>query len=521
MSRRATAAFLVLLTLFVVVRGLGLGSALMPFEGWDEYQHLAVGEYVVNHGTMPVIPETMDASLVPFLQAHPHPEHGADQLRSIGAPRYRGLVAPEPDFPPRLPELYQAQHGPAFYWLLAGTRRLVGDRLAWADLARTINVVLLALTGVLWFGILARAFPRFPALPFAAALVWSSGSLWVFNAARVANDTLAIFLGSLALFAFVVWRGGARNAGWLLGVGALLGAGAITKSTIVALAPVVAITAAFSMRGWRPMLTAALAVTVGYAVIAGYYHYTCLDRYKTITGMREAVYNLHTKGITTQHAIEIMPRLPHRAMANKFLLDAVHVGGWSFRPPPAFAHRAHGWLLVLAGVALVVACALRRGALGALGRNAWLLALVAAVWAGMYYHAAHSALYHGTIYTNAWYGAIVFPIVAAVSVLGAVALAPRLGALVAIAWSAVLSSAFVVGVYTDLLPFQTGEASITEAAAAVAAHHAFLVLPPWPVLGAQALLWLVLVVFVWRAATPTSAAPPGDRSARAVPPSSP
>lgn len=505
MSRRATASFLVVLALFVLVRGLGLGSALMPFEGWDEYQHLAVAEFVVNHGEMPVIPATMDASIAPFLREHPHPEHSADQLRSIGAPRYRGLPSPAPERSPQLPGLYQAQHGPVYYWLLAGVRGLVGDRLAWADLARTINVVLLALTGVLWFSIVARAFPGFPSLPYAAALVCASGSLWLFNAARVANDTLAIFLGSLALFAFVSWRGSTRHAGWLLGVGALLGLGAITKSTIVALAPVVAITAALSKRGWRPMLTAALAVTVGYAVVAGYYHYACLDRYDTITGMIEAVHNKKLRGITTVHVLEhVVPRLPHREMLNKFLLDPVHIGGWSFRPAPVFAYRAHAGLVALAAIALVVAFALRRGAGGALVRNAWLLALVGVVWAGMYYHAAHSVVDRGTIYTNAWYGAIVFPVVAAVSMLGWVAIAPRVGAVVAVAWSAVLSSAFVVGVYTDLLPFQTGEAGVADAAAVVASHHAFLVLPAWPVLAAQALLWVALVAFAWRAAAVTS-----------------
>src|SRR5688500_4355884 len=99
-------------------------SVFPPFEGWDEYQHLAYIAHLDEVGTIPVVHETTRVSLAvrPLVLAMPHSLSGSDQLREWGALSYADYwKAPAPPAADRQasssPRLYQAQHPPLFYAL--------------------------------------------------------------------------------------------------------------------------------------------------------------------------------------------------------------------------------------------------------------------------------------------------------------------------------------------------------------------------------------------------------------------
>ena len=123
-----------LLVLIFLVRAVFVLSVLAPFEGWDEYQHLAYVAYVVEHGRSPVLHEQNEVprSLYPTLVRYPHSKLALDQLGHLGALSYDAFwetgggprVAPDAGAIP----LYQAQHAALYYRLVAPIYAMLADR---------------------------------------------------------------------------------------------------------------------------------------------------------------------------------------------------------------------------------------------------------------------------------------------------------------------------------------------------------------------------------------------------------
>src|SRR5687767_3807314 len=69
-----------------------------PFEGWDEYQHLAYIAHLDETGTIPVFNDSwVSVALRPMLIGVPHSQSGGDQVRQWGAlsyPEYWNSPAP-------------------------------------------------------------------------------------------------------------------------------------------------------------------------------------------------------------------------------------------------------------------------------------------------------------------------------------------------------------------------------------------------------------------------------------------
>ena len=82
--------FCTLLLLVFLVRGVFLLSILPPFEGWDEYQHVAYVAYLVEKGCRPVLGDGNEVprSLYAGLVQYPHPRLAIEQLERIGAREY-------------------------------------------------------------------------------------------------------------------------------------------------------------------------------------------------------------------------------------------------------------------------------------------------------------------------------------------------------------------------------------------------------------------------------------------------
>lgn len=197
-----------LLTLLFVARGVVLLCVIPPFEGWDEYQHVAYIVHLLERGERPVpgradVPESLLRELARF----PAPAAAVEQLSVVGVvgydafwrhgspPTYRRPQGPIP--------LYQAQHTSLYYRLVAPVFAAAGgvsNLGASVAAARAVNLLLAAIA--VWIALrgLMRLSPN-PRLAALAGLLFVLNPLFGVNAARVSNDALAILFATLA----IVW----------------------------------------------------------------------------------------------------------------------------------------------------------------------------------------------------------------------------------------------------------------------------------------------------------------------------
>jgi len=64
-------------------------SVFPPFEGWDEYQHVAYIAHLDEAGTVPVFDQSwVPTALRPLMISVPHSQWGGDQVRQWGARSY-------------------------------------------------------------------------------------------------------------------------------------------------------------------------------------------------------------------------------------------------------------------------------------------------------------------------------------------------------------------------------------------------------------------------------------------------
>ena len=525
MSRSAS-YFVVCLFLFTAIRGVTLSTTLMPFEGWDEYQHLAVASHVHGHGRMPTPENKVPRDMWDFVRAHPHPDFSAMQLWGLGVRNYAGKSfrdgkwidaesgrpGPGKELPP---ELYQAQHGPLYYHLLSALRSWFSTPGAWADAARILNVLLAAIIPVLWFFILSRLVRDGPGriLPFAVSLMLAVNSLFHFNAARAANDSLAILFGTLALLLYVVaLRSGPRPGSLISALaaatGVLVGLGVLAKSSVLVLMPLLCL--GIFVHTWRMQRSPRAAVLpvaaflLGYFAVAGHYHLECYQSLGTLTGMQEAVRNVES-GKTFMDAVRAALTLSPEILGEDFLFDYLHRGGWSYLPRPADPGLAYTCLLIASAVffVLVLLCFPLMRKMSRILARTWELALLLVLtWLGLIYHSAQSLLQWGDAWTNAWYGLPSFPALLFFLVLGACMLHRRLGAGLSLAYVGVFCWAYYLGTFVHLLDLETGGLAFMEALQEVRSHHALLDLNLPLCLAGEAVGLAGLLAAFWKSVGP-------------------
>src|SRR5687768_12853060 len=158
-----------LITAFLA-RGPLYLSVFPPFEGWDEYQHLAYIAHLDETGTIPVFDQsTVSLTLRPLLIAFPHSQWGGDQVREWGVLSYADYwSSPAPAAGSSPVEasplrLYQAQHPPLAYALAVPVWRSLWKEhpLEAISAIRTMNLLLVAAALVLFACALTRLVPAF------------------------------------------------------------------------------------------------------------------------------------------------------------------------------------------------------------------------------------------------------------------------------------------------------------------------------------------------------------------------
>lgn len=422
--------FVALLVVLFLARALFLISILPPFEGWDEYQHIAYIQFLVENDREPVLhQDVVPRSLFGELVKYPHCFFGVDQVKRIGGVTYEQFRAEGPPAAPRadardLP-LYQAQQPPLYYRLVAPLhQRLMsaGGILASVTGLRLLNV-LFGAAAVAVAAISAGSLLKPGAHRYIVGLLIATQPLYLVNCVRVANDALAVLLGTIAVSCVLHLPRARRPWLMLLLGGASLGGAILAKTNLLGLLPFVPL--AFAFLYWRKRISLpraagglALVLLLTAACTFSYFRGN-LRQYGMLTPLQEAVKNDargRGAGDLAKAAIEIDWR---RQFFMRLFRQSLWWGGWSMLAPQSpilgvqYPLVTHGGIIVIAGAAGFIACLRgpwrRRTVLAESGVGTVLVLLGGAMTAALSYHALHSQMAAGNIGTNAWYGAVIFP----------------------------------------------------------------------------------------------------------------
>ena len=446
-----------LLVTAFLARGPLYLSVFPPFEGWDEYQHLAYIVHVDRTRTIPVVHDETRVSptLRPLVVAVPHAPWVGEQFREWG-PRsyadYWNSPAPAADHGASYsPRLYQAQHPPLAYlvavplWRALGTTRPLEAIYA----IRAMNLLLVAAALLLFAGALKRLVPAFAPRVAVLALICLH-PLFFQNVARVANDAFALATGVAGVSLLLLADGRTLLARSLLAA-ACIAASVWSKQTGLTLIP--ALVLGVPLIGWvhgvsaRRLWRVTTIVTTAFLLLVAPLWLWSYQHYGSI--------------ITTQESLELAARgsvVDLLAAARSldwgsfvraiFVPGTVWAGGWSFVPMNETLSNVHGWywgVLVAAAAAGAATAMLRRARSvervasllrtdgAAVAGLAVCVAVVAVTTIGMIHHALVGQALHGRSNTNAWYFMTALPFLFVLLVRSLEALGRRLATVAAVA----------------------------------------------------------------------------------------
>ena len=188
-------------------------SVFPPFEGWDEYQHLAYIVHLDETGAIPVFNKSnVSAALRPLIAAMPHSQWGAEQVQEWGALSYAEYWnAPAPTVGAdrqRIPRCIKRSNrrSPTSWPCPSGARWAKHIRWSAIYAIRAMNLLLVAAALVLFAAALERLVPAFAPRVAVFALVCLH-PLFFQNVARVANDALAVATGMAGISLLVLADG--------------------------------------------------------------------------------------------------------------------------------------------------------------------------------------------------------------------------------------------------------------------------------------------------------------------------
>ncbi len=416
--------FVLLLLLFVLARGIVLLCILPPFEGWDEYQHVAYVQHLIEYGEPPVLRRsTVSRDLLEALIAFPQPPDMARQLQETGALDYDAFYQrPQPpEYNPSHSEipLYQAQHGMLYYKLVRPVFSAVGgiERLVVSVYSlRVINlffiVVSLALCIWLFGDIIGHN--RHAAL---ISFIVCCQPLYLINGCRIANDALAV-LSATWVIAWTLKPGLQNRLIHTILAGFAFGAGVWAKTTVLALAPYIVICLGLSVYQKRiavhkALMTACIFIVAAAAVSFPQFMFG-IRQYGMLAPMQESLI-IRDKGIgfSEMSAMCLDMNIPLR-IVKLWLRDSLWIGGWSFLKVK-FVHNLL-FLVLIAGLSGWVFQIFRKpGRFQPLfdydALNFKCIVLIACLSAGLAWHMVvlRAAWFPNTASTNPWYVAMAFP----------------------------------------------------------------------------------------------------------------
>lgn len=516
--------FCALVALIFVVRGVFFLSVLPPFEGWDEYQHLGYIAYLVENEDPPVLLKShVPRSLYPAVVRYPHAPFAIDQLRTIGAVSYLDYWnrTDPPTVAPDAPsiKLYQAQHAPLYYRLAGPVFRRLWDPedpLPLINALRLMNVLFGGAGVYLAARVLGRLLVPGPHRYIIALLV-ALQPLLMINCARLANDALAFFLGTVAVSILLHPRG-RRPSLHALAAGAVMGLAVLAKSVNLALAPFVLCVLApptqWLRRSLRSSVLAVCLFAAAFGAVTFQQFRSNLRNYGLLTPMQEAIENHNQEKGLADFARAAVGYNWIRKISRQYASAILFEGGWSYLKPPRMFYDAHQAVVTLSVVGWCFAIGRKRRRTwifadrGTAGR---LLVLCAGLMLGLAYHTLHGLVAIGGKYTNIWYAAVSFPWLICLYYQGIACLPGRWPAWVISAATAVIFvGAEIYGTLVVMVPSFTGTTWGPTARERLARLHVPGLGPEWTAaaLGAAVLLSAIAMA-IW------------VRALRAAPPASP
>ena len=463
-------------------------SVFPPFEGWDEYQHLAYIAHLDETGAIPVADEKSRVSLTlrPLVIAMPHSPSGGEQLQEWGALSYADYWnAPAPIAgtgrqASSSPRLYQAQHPPLAYVLALPIWRALktAHPLEAIYAIRTMNLLLVAAALVLFAGALERLVSAF-ALRVAVFALVCLHPLFFQNVARVANDALAVATGLAGISLLVLADRRTLVTRGLLAAGCIA-ASIWSKQTSLTLIP--ALVLGLPLIGWvhgvsaGRLWRATSIVSVAFLLLVAPLWLWSYQHYGSIITTQDAL-ELAARGSVVHALATSLVNLAWGAVVETlFVPGRPWVGGWSFLGMHETLADVYAWywgiLLTAAGVGAVVAM-LRRARSnepaapvlrtdgGAVGGLAVCAAVVIFTALGMIYHALSSHAVFGQSTTNPWYFMTALPFLFVLLVRGLEAINRQL----ATAATAALAVLFVaIDLHGTWVQMPRSYASTTDAA---------------------------------------------------------
>lgn len=502
--------YCLLLALLFAARGVLVLCILPPFEGWDEYQHLAYVVHMIEKGSPPDLASgsVVPRSMFPWLIEYPHCRFATDQLRVLGAKSYDGYwtdpttdtsrLESAPDIP-----IYQAQHPSLYYRMMMPVVRWFlprGDIRSLMGWLRLINVAFGALS-IYVAGRLIGVLIRPSRLRYLLGLLIALQPLYLLNCARVASDALAVLLGTAAIGLILVPSTRHRVLGSVW-TGMVTGLSILAKTVNMAIAPF-AVGVALAQGVWRradaaKALGSAAAMIVGLLLICGTYFYHNLTTFGLLTPMQEAVQN-RAAGRTMADALETARNMNIvDELGRRFYRRSLWTGGWSYLQPPAVAVKVqeYGYYFASLGFLFALMPTIRRSRGMAVSSEILMrvFALILLTAAGLCYHMVHTRMLLGSVATNIWYAAVIFPWLLVLYVQGlAFWPLPRLG----FASGVILAGTYLLTeLYATIVTMTasyTGGATGWEAWHRIALLHPAWLSPPVAVIAAVFVLIFVAV----------------------------
>ncbi len=431
-----------LIWLCFLARG-AFNAVLLPlWEGFDEWAHFSYAQQLASGGGLPVPGQaTVSPEVAGSLSMTPLPygHHKIDQPWLTHdawwklSRRERGELRPPAAAPPLN---HEAQQPPLYYLLMAPVEWAAGQASLPARvlLMRLASLLIASLTVPFAFAAARRVLPG-PAAAAVAALIAAMPG-FVMTAGRAGNDGI-----SAAIFAAIVWLA-LRERPPGLSLGALLGAGLLTKAYFLTAVPAIVALYAWKRR-WRPAAVALL--TAG--AISGWWYW----RNYTLTGSWSGL-----QQVVAQRDIPLWSlagRIPDVDWLRFFdiaFLSHIWIGNWSFLQVRGWMYRVFAVVAAAAVAGLVLRLWRDKGGRSSLAVPA---AFYGFFWLGLCYHElTFSAL--GLSSSAGWYLYAVVVAEALLVSLGLTALGR--GAWVLPAVAALFALLDLYATHFLLLPYYTG-----------------------------------------------------------------
>ncbi len=427
--------WLLLIWACFVLRGSFYACALPLWEGFDEYAHFARVEYLATEGREPSRTTPLPQDVAETLARVPAKNGGMsyDEYWKLAPEARHGRV------PPGSAEIYEAQQPPLFYWLAAALCRITGTSSLASHVVviRVFCVLLASLSIPFGFRIALRVLGQSNLALGAAALIASMPVL-TFTATHVANDGLAIGLGTILVWSVLERRRAALPF--------ILGAALLTKGYFLAfLAPIVLL---LFNRDARRLAAIALS---GAAVIAGWWYWQTWAATGSLTGNVILVH----PGLA-QMARTIL-RFPILKAVDFSWITFLWTGNWSFLVVRAWMYRAIGVLCVVAMAGVVSLVRKRNAGVALLSAFVFFFALAIA------YFAVGTLAASGFAGAYGWYACCLVAPIAVLLLAGLRTAMPRFKALAGPILVIAMSALELFATHLYMLPYYTGFISFVPA----------------------------------------------------------